>query len=332
MKEKEKYKYDAFISYKRKGGTAWAELLYIVLEKIVGKSVYIDRHDNRGGEDWLKSIINAIKSSINVIVPIFPGIQDVIKESDDCFLEEIRIAQGINEEREIKIIPFYVDGLSSETLESQPEFKGLPKELKTITSSSKHDLKFDADNLDAWIDGVQKALKTRDEVLEKFCYRVKVLSLHENMCVFDVDDIDLITSKVRKRQLSKDEIFDFWIENENDFLVLWFESNDGIKYNLILDSSSYTEKYNCCENEEKAIYNIQSPNRFFGNYCNIRKSEHILSISINWDSLRKVESIKKHHSTNFELEHKAIPPMVMFEGKSQWNDTQMDLFGLKNVK
>ena len=87
---KKSFKYDVFISYKRKGGTPWAELLFLALEKIVGKKVFIDRHKLIGGTDktWEERINDAIENSINVVVVIFPGIQDVTSDNDD-FMKEI---------------------------------------------------------------------------------------------------------------------------------------------------------------------------------------------------------------------------------------------------
>ena len=43
-----KFEYDAFISYKAKGGAGWAELLWITLTRIAGRNIYID-HDLAGG-------------------------------------------------------------------------------------------------------------------------------------------------------------------------------------------------------------------------------------------------------------------------------------------
>ena len=84
---KRKIKYDVFISYKRRGGTPWAELLFLALAKIKKKRVFIDRDGLGGGtfKKWKTAINEAIESSANVIVVVFPGIQDVIKDKDDFF-------------------------------------------------------------------------------------------------------------------------------------------------------------------------------------------------------------------------------------------------------
>lgn len=330
------YKYDAFISYKRKGGTPWAELLCIVLEKIAGKSVYIDRYNIKGGDDWKKSIIDAISSSRNVIVPIFPGIQEVIKEKDDVFIEEIRLALGIlNEHKsEFKIIPFYVDGLSSEILSIQSDYRQLPTELKTITTN-KQGLKFSATNMDEWIKGLLDALEPSDSIRESYCYKVIVQSPHEEMIVYNEEDIDFKTGMIRKRQIAKGQVSTFWVEEINDSLVLCFEIKERIQYKLILDSWASVEKNDCCENEYEAKYYIQDSNRYWGTYCNIRKRGKMLIININWrevKSAQEVRSIQKHYSTNTELLQKEISPTVISMFEIQGANHQMDLFKLKDVK
>lgn len=85
------FKYDVFISYKRKGGTPWAELLYIVIDKIIGKKVFIDRDNLESGTDkeWEDEIFKAIESSMNVVVIIFPEIHEVISPKKDFFIKEL---------------------------------------------------------------------------------------------------------------------------------------------------------------------------------------------------------------------------------------------------
>ncbi len=63
-----KDRYDVFISYKRKGGTPWAELLYLALTKISKKKVYIDWEGIKSGttETWKQIIIKAISMSNNM--------------------------------------------------------------------------------------------------------------------------------------------------------------------------------------------------------------------------------------------------------------------------
>lgn len=84
---KGKDRYDVFISYKRKGATSWAELLYLALTRISKKRVYVDWEGIKSGttETWKQNIVNAITMSNNIVVPIFWGIQDVVTETDDNF-------------------------------------------------------------------------------------------------------------------------------------------------------------------------------------------------------------------------------------------------------
>ena len=65
---KKDFKYDVFISYKRKGGTPWAELLFLALDKIAGKRVFIDRHGLKGGFDkkWESSIKQVTRGQVPV--------------------------------------------------------------------------------------------------------------------------------------------------------------------------------------------------------------------------------------------------------------------------
>lgn len=67
-----KHRYDVFISYKRKGATPWAELLYLALTRIAKKRVYIDWEGIKSGttETWKQNIVNAIAMSNNIVVPI----------------------------------------------------------------------------------------------------------------------------------------------------------------------------------------------------------------------------------------------------------------------
>ena len=58
-------KYDAFISYKRNGGTAWAELVYLALKKIKKKMIadIEATGEFEGFEDYYKEAINSKKAS-----------------------------------------------------------------------------------------------------------------------------------------------------------------------------------------------------------------------------------------------------------------------------
>lgn len=162
--------YDAFISYKRNGGTAWAELVFLALEKIKRKHIYVDRHSVKGGEDWKTSLITAIKSSANIIVIVFPEMQSMRYKSDDVFVMEIKEALKIRKKRnesgsDLRIIPFYVEGLSSEKIQSFDNYKYLPKQIKEITSTGIQDMLFDSEYPDAWIDKLSKSLLTKEAIM-----------------------------------------------------------------------------------------------------------------------------------------------------------------------
>lgn len=108
-------KYSVFISYKRNGGSCWAEVVRMGLllygETINGKfcddDIKMDVHSN--SQDWRKEIVTNIKNCVNVIVVIHKGFENSLHKDgeDDIWLEEIDIAYRYKR----AIIPFFVDGL-----------------------------------------------------------------------------------------------------------------------------------------------------------------------------------------------------------------------------
>lgn len=100
-----------FISYKRSGGTAWAEmlrlgLLYFCKDSFRPENIIMDVHNNV--QDWHAAIDKAIRECTFVVIIIHKDLQDTIHENEDVWLEEIDLA--IKYKR--VIIPFLVDGLS----------------------------------------------------------------------------------------------------------------------------------------------------------------------------------------------------------------------------
>lgn len=357
MKEKEKYKYDAFISYKRKGGTPWAELVYLALNKVAGKEVWKDTVNLRSGtiEKWRESITSAIQKSKNVIVILFPEINDIIKEKDDPFLEELDIALEESKRRRINIIPFYVEGPTTAEDNFSVVYGKLPENIDTITSREHNQgCKFYPNNPDTWINGLLNCLISTETVLESYCYRVQVNAHCKIMTVYDQDEPD---STERKKTLNSGECYnDFWIPQKGGLLKLRFESEKEIKYKVTIDTNLSKEN-NSIERESEAIFYTQSQNPYSGYLCGIRIVDHRIIIDIEWDSLEMQKTIKKfdykigytkefneredvdkeecakrQFNTNIELEHKTTPPTVIPEGETQGHDYKMDLEDYKNVR
>lgn len=101
---------NVFISYKRDGGSGWAEMVRLGLllygnGEFNSENLYMDVHSN--SQEWHKNIIDLIKKCVNVVVVIHKGFEDSIHEDDDIWLEEIETAYKYKR----AIIPFFVDGL-----------------------------------------------------------------------------------------------------------------------------------------------------------------------------------------------------------------------------
>lgn len=313
---KKSFKYDVFISYKRNGGTPWAELLFLVLDKIAGKRVFIDRHGLKGGmyKKWESSINEAIENSINVVVVVFPGIQNVIKEKDDVFVKEIAKALKEKENRIINIIPFYVEGLSSELIHSSDQYLSLPDELKTITSPDYADISFSPKYKYAWIDVLLDSLISETEILEETCYRVQVNAISK-MIVYDDSHSMKDESKDKIRSLDyngADTIY--WVEKNNGYLVLRFEAEDGYKYMVTIDT---TDKYNESKTpkEYAAYYNLKGG--VFPSDGIFRVIDDTIILTIDWDIIKSQKSNKRverilgelmpsHKSSEFPLIDSAL--------------------------
>lgn len=289
---KKSFKYDVFISYKRKGGTPWAELLFLALEKIVGKKVFIDRHKLTGGTDktWEERINDAIENSINVVVVIFPGIQDVTSDNDD-FMKEI--AKALKERK--KIVPFYVEDLSSLIIHSHSQYDCLPDDLKAITSTDYEDVSFDS-NSDAWIKRLSDSLSSEEDVLKDYCYKVRVNALCK-MSVYDEDDLSEDNDRVRLLKGNGDYTI-FWILKTNDILVLRFETVDGSKYKVTINTSLTPIEDSWVKDYEDRFY-TKMPHTNNG-MC--RMKDDTITVTVEWDSIKmfKREESYKYNYSEFE--------------------------------
>ena len=259
-------RYDVFISYKRKGGTPWAELLYLALTRISKKKVYIDWEGIKSGttETWKHNIFKAISMSNNIVVPIFSGIQDVITDTEDNFLWEISIAIQGN----VNIIPLYVDGLSSTDIEKSEYYDNLPDSLKAITSSAHDDLKYIPGGFNIWYKKLIRSLITTTEVYQKNQYKVEVEAVYETE-VYDEDELDS-PEKIKKVDFGKQATY--WLCKDNAILVLRFKHVDSEGrskvYTIILDTinTEYCRpdriqacyRIKCKENQTNALFRINN--------------------------------------------------------------------------
>ncbi len=102
--------FDVFISYKRNGGSGWAELMRLALiyyKGIPEERIFMDVHEC--SSDWKEKIKNAILNTTNVIVILSKDFQNQINadETKDVWLYELE--QSIHHRR--SLIPFIVDNL-----------------------------------------------------------------------------------------------------------------------------------------------------------------------------------------------------------------------------
>ena len=143
-------KYDVFISYKRDGGSVWAELIRAILVHKYHLKVFLDVETVRGGE-WPKQLDDGIRNSYNIIMVLFEGIGDKIKSDSDVFVQEIEYAK----EYEKPIIPFY--GLGCDLLYIL-ENKNIPSIIKEVVSIQHSIVKYDHTNSEKTYDLLRKQL------------------------------------------------------------------------------------------------------------------------------------------------------------------------------
>lgn len=274
--------YDAFISYKRNGGTAWAELLFLALEKIKRKHIYIDRHSIKGGEDWETSLLTAIGSSANIIVIVFPEMQSMRYKTNDVFVMEIKEALKIREKRnesgsDLRIIPFYVEGLSSEKIRSSDSYKHLPKELREITSTGIQDMLFDSEYPDAWIDKLSKSLLSKETIMAQTHYMVQINPLCD-MTVYD----DVEANKKRKLKAHGNTTA-FWVRKQSDRLILHFVANNGNDYMVTIDTSTAGKDNISWFDEYQAYFYVQSNKENTGGVVRFDKETCKIIVGVQWN-------------------------------------------------
>ena len=263
--EKPHLKYDAFISYKRHGGLGWAELVWVTLSN-KQKNIFIDHSVSSGTQHRLwDELRKEIDRSMNVIVVIFEGIQDVLKPQNDVFLQELRYAYKTKK----NIIPFYVDGLSSSIIKSEKRFQNIPSILKKIASGKHSDICYIHGKSLDWADSLMKSFESADEVYKKTHYLVKIQT--------NEDSTFLVYGKEGKEIVRAGEIKSYWVDYTQDFVCEMSIQVDNeekpFRYKLVVDPQS-SEPYNSGYKERK---------------CIIEKKEPVF-FRINWQSKREARA------------------------------------------
>lgn len=155
-------KYDVFISYKRDGGSVWAELLRAILEHKYHLKAFLDVKNMKAGE-WPAQLDEELRNSGNVIIILFKGIGKKIKSENDIFIQEIEHAKKYN----IPIIPFCtLDCDFTSIIKS----KDIPSVIKNVVSEQHSIVKYNHTNSEETYDLLRKQLNVRIEL--------KISSIH----------------------------------------------------------------------------------------------------------------------------------------------------------
>ena len=149
-------KYDVFISYKRDGGSAWAELIRAILVHKYHLKVFLDVETMHGGE-WTLQLDNAIRDSRNVIMVLFKDIGKKIKSENDVFVQEIKHAK----EYQKTIIPFY--SLDCD-LSNIAQSKVVPTVIKEVVLEQHGIVKYYHENTETTYDLLRKQLDVKIEL------------------------------------------------------------------------------------------------------------------------------------------------------------------------
>ena len=261
--EKTHLKYDAFISYKRHGGLGWAELVWVTLSN-KQKNIFIDHSVSSGTQHRLwDELRKEIDRSMNVIVVIFEGIQDVLKPQNDVFLQELRYAYKTKK----NIIPFYVDGLSSSIIKSEKRFQTIPSILKKIASGKHSDICYIHGKSLDWADNLIKSFQSKEEVLQKTHYLVEIQT--NKISTF------LVWGKDGEEIVEAGKKMPYWVDYTRDFVCELSIPVDNeekpIRYKVVVDPQS-SEPYKSGYKERKCIPK--------------NKGKKIVVFEINWERIK----------------------------------------------
>lgn len=251
-------KYDVFISYKRDGGSVWAELIRAILVHKYHLKVFLDVETVRGGE-WPKQLDDGIKNSYNIIMVLFEGIGDKIKSENDIFIQEIEHAR----EYEKPIIPFYADGYDfSNILKNE----NIPSIIKNVISIQHSIVKYDHLNREKTYDLLRKQLNTR--------IILKILSQH-NSCSMSC-------------QMNKGLIGESKEIKENDYSIIEIDRDFTGQIHLYFYAKELIGEFKRTINFDQTA-NLESLNSVYDDCynCDLDKEELTINYSMDWQHIKK---------------------------------------------
>lgn len=251
-------KYDVFISYKRDGGSVWAELIRAILVHKYHLKVFLDVETVRGGE-WSKQLDDGIRNSYNIIMVLFEGIGDKIKSENDIFIQEIEHAR----EYEKPIIPFYADGCDfSDILKNE----NIPSIIKNVVSIQHSIVKYDHANREKIYDLLRKQLNTR--------LILKILSQH-NSCSMSC-------------QINKGLIGESKEIKENDYSIIEIDRDFTGQIHLYFYAKELIGEFKRTINFDQTA-NLESLNSVYDDCynCDLDKEELTINYSMDWQHIKK---------------------------------------------
>lgn len=251
-------KYDVFISYKRDGGSVWAELIRAILVHKYHLKVFLDVETVRGGE-WPKQLDDGIKNSYNIIMVLFEGIGDKIKPENDIFIQEIEHAR----EYEKPIIPFYADGYDfSDILKNE----NIPSIIKNVISIQHSIVKYDHANREKTYDLLRKQLNTR--------LILKILSQH-NSCSMSC-------------QMNKGLIGESKEIKENDYSIIEIDRDFTGQIHLCFYAKELIGEFKRTINFDQTAI-LESLNSVYDDCynCDLDKEGLTINYSMDWQHIKK---------------------------------------------
>lgn len=263
-------KYDVFISYKRDGGSVWAELIRAILVHKYHLKVFLDVETVRGGE-WPKQLDDGIKNSYNIIMVLFEGIGDKIKSENDIFIQEIEHARDY----EKPIIPFYADGCDfSDILKNE----NIPSIIKNVVSIQHSIVKYDHANREKTYDLLRKQLNTR--------LILKILSQH-NSCSMSC-------------QMNKGLIGESKEIKENDYSIIEIDRDFTGQIHLYFYAKELIGEFKRTINFDQTA-NLESLNSVYDDCynCDLDKEELTINYSMDWQHIKKRIEMYKYMNPTF---------------------------------
>lgn len=151
-----KFEFDAFISYKRAGGSVWAELIRAILEHKYHLKVFLDVQTMHGG-DWSEQLDNAIRKSRNIIMVLHKDLGENVKSENDVFIQEITLANKYQK----PIIPFYTLDCDINEITNN---ESIPQIIKEVILKQHGIVKYNHVNTETTYDQLRKQLDVKIEL------------------------------------------------------------------------------------------------------------------------------------------------------------------------